>query len=122
MSTINLTKDNFEDILNQYDIVLMDFWASWCGPCKSFAPIFEEVSNVFTDIAFAKIDIESEHELAADFNVRSVPQLVVLKQNIVLFSEAGILPKTALEDLVNQALNLDIEQVKSQIEKGDCAD
>ena len=117
MAIITLTKDNFEETITQNEIVLIDFWAEWCGPCKSFAPIYENVSKTHPTIIFAKVDIDSETELAQSFQVRSIPLLAVIKDKVVIFSEAGVLPQSALENLVQQAIDVDMQAVKKQIQE-----
>ncbi len=116
MSTIALTKDNFDSIVENNDIIIIDFWAEWCGPCKNFAPVFEQVSEQYPDIIFGKIDTEDQPELAQDFNVRSIPLLLVLKENIAIFSQAGALPASALSDIVDQAKALDMDKVRQDLE------
>jgi thioredoxin 1 len=116
MSTIEITKDNFDDVLKKNETVLLDFWASWCGPCRMFGPIFEKVSGQFPDVAFGKIDTEAQQELAAMFQIRSIPTLMAFRQNILLFSQAGALPEAALTDLLRQIKALDMEKIKKEIE------
>ena len=116
MALIELTKDNFDHIIESNDIVVIDFWAKWCGPCVAFAPIYQEVAESYPDVIFGKIDIETQSDLAADFNVRSIPLIMVLRQSIVVFSEAGTLPASALGELVTQAKNLDMDKVRQDIE------
>jgi len=116
MATVNLTKDTFEDTILNNDIVLVDFWAEWCGPCKSFAPTYEQVSERHEGVVFAKVDTEAEQELAAYFQIRSIPTLMAFKEQIGVFSQPGALPENALEDLITQAQGLDMETVRSEIE------
>lgn len=116
MSILHLTKDNFGDVISKNDIVIIDFWAQWCGPCKAFSPIFEEVSKGYPEVLFAKVDIEHEQELAADFQITSIPMLMVLRQNVVVFAQAGVLPASALQDLIAQAKALDMVKVKQELE------
>lgn len=118
MSTVQLTNANFDQIIEHNDMVIIDFWAEWCGPCKSFAPVFEQVSNQFPDVIFGKIDTESEPELAKDFNVRSIPMILVLRQNIVVFSQAGVMPASALVELIEQAKALDMDKVRQDLGQG----
>jgi thioredoxin len=115
MATIALTQANFDQVIANNTLVFVDFWAMWCGPCLAFAPIYEQVAQKFPDILFAKVDIEAEPELAADFNIRSIPQLLVIKKKIVIFAEAGLLPATALIDLVEQGKAIDVSSLQSEI-------
>jgi len=115
MATVNLTKDNFEDTIVNNDIVLVDFWAEWCGPCKSFAPTYEKVSADHEGVVFAKVDTEAEQELAAYFQIRSIPTLMIFRDQIGIFSQPGALPEPALEDLIKQTKDLDMEAVKREI-------
>ena len=112
---ITLTGDNFDAILSEHELVIIDFWAEWCGPCKSFLPVYEQIAANNPDVAFTKVDIDSEKALAADFQVRSIPQIVVMKQNVVVFSESGLMQASALQNLVDQARNLDLSDVHKQI-------
>ncbi len=116
MATIEMTADNFRDIIDNNDIVLIDFWASWCGPCQSFAPVFEEASGKYDDIVFAKVDTEAQNELAAQFQVRSIPTLAMLREQILIFSQAGALPASALDQLIEQARALDMDKVRADIQ------
>jgi thioredoxin len=115
MATIELTKETFQDTINNNDIVFIDFWAPWCGPCKSFAPIYENVSEKNEDVVFAKINTEEQQELAASFQIRSIPTLMILRQQIVIFSQAGMLPESALEEIVAKTRELDMDKVKADI-------
>jgi len=117
MATVELTKENFEDKVLAHDISLIDFWASWCEPCKSFGPVFEAVSEQHDNILFGKVDTEAQQELAAHFNIRSIPTLVAIRDKVVIFSQAGALPKASLEDLIKQVGELDMEQVHTEIAK-----
>jgi thioredoxin 1 len=117
MATVNLTKDTFEDTVLNNDIVLVDFWADWCGPCKSFAPTYEKVSEKHEGVVFAKVDTEAEQELASHFQIRSIPTLMIFREKIGIFSQPGALPENALEDLIEQAQGLDMDTVRSEIEE-----
>lgn len=112
MSTTALTKDTFEDTVIGDGIVLVDWWASWCGPCMSFAPVFEEASERHADVTFAKVDTEDQQELAMRYGVTSIPTLVAYREGIPVFSQAGALPQSALEDLIGQVKNLDMDEVR----------
>jgi thioredoxin 1 len=116
MSTINLTGADFESTVNGDGIVLVDFWASWCGPCRSFAPIFEAASEEHPAITFAKVDTEAEQHLAGALQIMSIPTLMIFRDGILLFSQPGSLPKAALDDLITQAEGLDMEEVRKQVD------
>lgn len=115
MATLTVTEQNFQEIIGRGGIILLDFWAAWCGPCRSFSPIFEEVSETHPKIVFGKVDTESEQQLAAAFEVRSIPTLMVFREGILLFSQGGALPEKALEELIAKVSELDINQVRASI-------
>jgi len=115
MATIALTKDNFEQVLNGNDMVLVDFWAPWCGPCKGFAPVFEATSEKHADIVFGKVNTDDEQELAASFNIRSIPTLMFFREKVILFSQPGALPGSALEQVITQGRELDMVLVHKEI-------
>ncbi|BAZ94824.1 thiol-disulfide isomerase and thioredoxins [Thiohalobacter thiocyanaticus] len=117
MATVELTKENFEQIITDNDFVLIDFWAEWCGPCKNFAPIFEEASEKYPDIVFAKVDTEAQQELAAYFQIRSIPTLMIFRERVIIFSQPGMLPGSALDELIGKAKELDMDQVRKEIEE-----
>ncbi len=117
MATVNLTKDTFEETVLNNDIVLVDFWAEWCGPCKSFAPTYEKVSEKHEGVVFAKVDTEAEQELASHFQIRSIPTLMIFREKVGIFSQPGALPETALEDLIEQTKGLDMDSVRAEIEE-----
>lgn len=115
MATVKATKENFNDLVNQNGTVLVDFWASWCGPCRMFAPVFESAAEKHPDMVFAKVDTEAEPELAGAFGIMSIPTLMVLKDQVIVYSQAGALPAHALEQLVEQVDGLDMDEVRRQI-------
>ena len=117
MATIELTKDNFESIVTGNDLVIVDFWAPWCGPCRGFAPVFEAASEQHQDIVFAKVNTEQEQELAAHFAIRSIPTLMLFREKVILFSQAGALPAAGLESVITQAQAVDMKQVHEDIAK-----
>jgi len=117
VATLKMTKDDFKDTVDNNDIVLIDFWAEWCGPCKMFAPIFEEVSEKYPDVVFAKVNTEEEQELAAMFQIRSIPTLMIFRQQIVIFAQPGMLPGSALEEIIQKAKDLNMDEVRAEIAK-----
>ena len=117
MATVEITKDTFQSTINDNDIVFVDFWAPWCGPCKSFAPIYESISEKHDDVVFAKVNTEEEQELAASFQIRSIPTLMILREQIVIFSQAGMLPESALEEILSKTRELDMDKVRADIEE-----
>ncbi len=117
MSTVELTSDNFDEVVQGPDgknFVLIDFWAGWCGPCVRFAPVYEKAAERHTDLVFAKVDTEAQQELAAAFEIRSIPTLAIIRDGILVFSQAGALPEPALENLITQARALDMDEVRTK--------
>lgn len=117
MSIMNLTKGNFDQIIAANELVVIDFWAEWCAPCRSFEPIYEQIANNHQNILFAKVNIEEESELAAEFTIRSIPTLMILRQKIMVFCESGLLPAAAVEDLLKQAQLLNMDEVRKQLQE-----
>jgi thioredoxin len=115
VATVELNKANFEDIVTKNDMIIVDFWASWCGPCRSFEPVFEAASEQHQDIVFGKVNSDGEQELAAAFSIRSIPYVMLLREKVVLFAQAGALPAEGLESVIRQARALDMAQVHREI-------
>ncbi|NMD94696.1 thioredoxin [Rhodococcus sp. BL-253-APC-6A1W] len=115
MATQALTQQNFDEVVTGNDIVLVDFWADWCGPCKQFAPTFEASSEEHPDVVHAKVDTEAEQGIAAAANIRSIPTIMAFREGILVYNQAGALPPAALSDLVSQVKALDMEDVRKQI-------
>ncbi|MCP5299235.1 MAG: thioredoxin [Chromatiaceae bacterium] len=116
MAVVELTKDNFEEVVTSNGFVIVDFWAPWCGPCRSFAPTYEKVSTDHPDVVFAKVNTEEEQEIAGHFQIRSIPTLMIFRDKIIIFSEAGALPESAFRELVKKAGELDMDEVRRQVE------
>lgn len=115
MATVEITLDSFEETVRSNETVIVDFWASWCGPCRSFAPTFESASEEYPDIVFGKVNTEEQAELAASFGIRSIPTLMVFRDQIILYSEPGALPPPMFQDLISQVRALDMDDVRRQI-------
>lgn len=122
MATLELTKDNFNQTIESGKTVIIDFWAPWCGPCRAFAPTFEAVAEQHPDVIFGKINTEVEQELGAAFNIRSIPTLMVFREKVILFSQPGMLPKAALEEVVTKSLSLDMAKVHAEIAQQESED
>jgi thioredoxin 1 len=115
VATVELTKDNFDEVTSGNDMVLVDFWAAWCGPCRWFAPVFERAAERHGDVAFGKVDTEAQQELAATFGIMSIPTLMIIRDKVVLYAQPGALPEPALEDLIAKARAIDMDDVRRRV-------
>ena len=115
MATVDVTKENFEEIVTKNSIVILDFWAAWCGPCKAFAPAFEAASEKYPDVVFGKINTEQQQELAGHFQIRSIPNVMLFRDQIVLFSQPGTMPPAGIDSVIEQAKALDMDKVRAEI-------
>ena len=115
MATVDVTKENFEEIVTKNSMVILDFWAAWCGPCKAFAPAFEAASEKYPDVVFGKINTEEQQELAGHFQIRSIPNVMLFRDQIVLFSQPGTMPPAGIDSVIEQAKALDMDKVRAEI-------
>ncbi|MFE3167048.1 thioredoxin [Streptomyces sp. NPDC059224] len=114
-STVELTKENFDQTVSENEFVLIDFWAAWCGPCRMFAPVYEKAAQANPDLVFAKVDTEAQPELAAAFNIQSIPTLMIVRDQVAVFAQPGALPEAALTDVIGQARKLDMDEVRKSV-------
>ena len=115
MATIEVTKDNIEEIISKNEMVILDFWAEWCGPCKSFAPVFEAASQKYPDVVFGKINTEEQQELAGQFQIRSIPNVMLFREQVMLFTQPGAMPAAGIDSVIAQAKALDMAKIRQEI-------
>jgi len=117
MATVELTDTNFNETVEKNDIIIIDFWAPWCGPCQSFGPVYEKVSDEYSEIVFGKVNTEEQEALAGHFQIRSIPTTVILKENIAVFQQSGVIPEEGLKDIIKQVQELDMDMVRKEMQK-----
>ena len=115
MATIEVTKDNIEETISKNEMVILDFWAEWCGPCKSFAPVFETASQKYPDVVFGKINTEEQQELAGQFQIRSIPNVMLFREQVMLFTQPGAMPAAGIDSVIAQAKALDMAKIRQEI-------